>query len=566
MGMVLDEINAMYRDAWSRDAHPEELQAVFNFVSRAYTPKIPKTAGSEEHARSIALMKYLSKVARRLGVSEHIYVVGGAVRNFLIDRPIKDIDVVVDSVSLGGRKDSAWFAKQLERDIPAMTNLTTNQYGVAILTIKGSWELDGVEMKGEVIEIANARKESYGGSGGKGYKPSEVVPATIEEDVVRREFTFNTLMWRLLDVANGPDKAEIIDLTGCGRRDLENREMRCPQDPDKVFADDPTRLMRAIKFVAKYGFKIPPDLAASIKRNAPKMKQAPWEAIGTLLVENVLKESTARSALKLMDSLGLLKVIAEMVQSSKPFQSYLAGQLRDQKVQVLLDLMDLGLNVRSPITFLSRDQQQRLREVTVGMPEGEAEKFLAVLKKPPINNMALITEFNIPKHERGTLAATAREMMLEEPNLASNPSNLQRAVERQIARQYRTASDLDGVLTGRVAARHIKQAHGRAEKLLKKHLRNDWPEDVLYELAEEYMWMEQRDTEPWSVRSVHMERMFESFYDRVERMDRRNELDQDSSWYLRYENGLEDEITKAIKKIEDSGAYRFASRTSRSHP
>jgi len=60
----------------------------------------------DAHAKSIALMGFLSQVARRLGVAESVYVVGGAVRNFILDMPIKDIDVVIDAVALGGQKDS----------------------------------------------------------------------------------------------------------------------------------------------------------------------------------------------------------------------------------------------------------------------------------------------------------------------------------------------------------------------------------------------------------------------------------------------------------------------------
>jgi len=89
------------------------------------------------HARQIALMKWLSKQAIRLGVAKHVYVVGGAVRNFVIKEPIKDIDMMVDSVALKG-KDSEWLAKQLMRHLPPGSNLTTNQYGVAIITVKGS--------------------------------------------------------------------------------------------------------------------------------------------------------------------------------------------------------------------------------------------------------------------------------------------------------------------------------------------------------------------------------------------------------------------------------------------
>ena len=247
------------------------------------------------HKKSVALMKFLSAVAKGLGsnVAKHVYVVGGAVRDFYIDRPIKDIDVVIDSVALSTRKkkDSEWFAKAVERQIPTTTNLTTNQYGVAIVTVKGSWILDGEDLEGEVIEIANARKESYGGAGGKGYKPHMVEPATIMEDLCRREFTYNCLLWSLADVASGPDKKKILDMTGCGLRDLDEGIMRCPSDPNKTFQDDPTRMLRAIKFAVRYDHRLSPDAEAAIKRNAPALRNAPQNAIATILIDTLLKLS-----------------------------------------------------------------------------------------------------------------------------------------------------------------------------------------------------------------------------------------------------------------------------------
>jgi len=381
------------------------------------------------HRRNIALMKWLSEATRKLGVGRDTYVVGGAVRNFVIDRPIKDIDIVIDSVAAG--RDSEWLAKSLAKLMPTQTNLTTNQYGVAILTVKGDWELDGHNLKGEVLEIANARKESYGGAGGKGYKPSDVVPATIEEDVYRREFRFNTLLWRMLDLAQGPDKAEIIDLTGCGLKDLQQGVLQCPRDPDVVFGDDPTRMLRAIKFTGKYGFKIPPDLARSIQKNAPKMKRMPWEAIATILVENVLNEPTARKSLKQMRDLGLLQVVSEMIQEQKAFASYMAGQLRkNRKVQLLLDLMELGVPAKTPISFLDRKGQQRLREITVGMPEEKASKFVDLLIKPPVDNREVIEKLNLQGAQRGEIMPLARNLILKDPNLAMNPRRLTQKVIR----------------------------------------------------------------------------------------------------------------------------------------
>jgi len=407
-----------------------------------------RKVANDQHQAQIALMKFLSDVARKERVGDHVYVVGGAVRNFVIDRPIKDIDVVIDAVALGERfrkpKDSEWFATTLQKYIPATTNLTTNQYGVSILTVKGDWMVDGHNLSGEVIEIANARKESYGGEAGKGYKPDQVDLATIEEDLLRREFTFNTLLWRLQDLATGPEKAEIVDLTGCGLRDLNNMTMRCPRDPDIVFADDPTRMLRAIKFSTKYGFQIPDDLAASIRKNADKMKNAPWEAIAGIFINNVLNEPTAPSALRQMKSLGLLDVVAEMVQEQKPFAAYLSKQLRNRKVSLLLDLLELGLTDPSPLKFLTRVQQERLREITVSMDSGDADAFAAYLAKPPVDNGGLISDFALQGSSRALPVLYAREALLENPDLKGNRQALDSAIRGLFRSKgtQRQASDL----------------------------------------------------------------------------------------------------------------------------
>ena len=378
---------------------------------------------SSAHRKNVALMKWLSEATRRLGVGRDTYVVGGAVRNFLIDKPIKDIDVVIDTTK--ARHDSDWLAKNLAQAIPADTNVTTNQYGVAILTVKGDWMVGGDNLKGEVIEIANARKESYGGSSGKGYKPHSVAPATIEEDLRRREFTFNTLLWRLMDLAKGPEKAEVIDLTGCGVRDLEQRTIRCPQDPNKTFSDDPTRMLRAIKFTGKYGFKVPPDVARSIKQNASKMKRMPWEAVASILVNDVLNQPTARKSLKQMRDLGLLQVVSEMIQEQKPFATYMAGQLRrNRKIQLLLDLMELGVPASTPISFLDPAGRQRLRDITVPMPEKEAVAFAEKLIKPPVDNRRVIDVLKLDGPSRRHITPTARHLILQDPELASKGQHL----------------------------------------------------------------------------------------------------------------------------------------------
>ena len=402
-------------------------------------------------------MKWLSKQAIRLGVAKHVYVVGGAVRNFVIKEPIKDIDMMVDSVALKG-KDSEWLAKQLMRHLPPGSNLTTNQYGVAIITVKGSWVLDGSDLDGEVIEIANARKESYGGDAGKGYKPDEVEVATAADDIKRREFTFNTLMWRMSELANGPDKAEIVDLTGCGLADLKAGVMACPSDPDKTFADDPTRMLRAIKFLVKYGFTIRGDVEQAIRRNAGKLRNAPPNALTVLLVDTILKEPrTAKKALVQMKRLGLLDVIADLVRTDKQFGSTMQRWANDKRVLFLFDMMDLGLPLGARLDFLTPKEQARLRQVALTMPEGEAEDYLDALKQP---GKALGDKSFIPKmaNERGlkgkafghfakNVSDTARRLMLQDPESWKNAHRLRDAVRTALAESSNLAMDLAGLMT-----------------------------------------------------------------------------------------------------------------------
>lgn len=404
--------------------------AVLAYAARQRRPHGYRSA---QHETQIALMGYLSQVARRLGVGRHVYVVGGAVRNFLIDRPIKDIDVVVDSVALRG-KDSDWFALRLAEAIPARTNVITNQYGVAILTVKGDWYVGPYNLKGEVIEIANARKESYGGVGGKGYKPDQVVPATIEEDALRREFTFNTLLWRLSDLAQGPEKAEIIDLTGCGVADLRRRQIVCPRSPDIVFSDDPTRMLRAIKFSTKYGFTIPPDVARSIRRNASKLKNVPWEAVGNIFVTNVLKEPTAPQALRQMKDLGLLDTVGQMVQERPSFRAYLSKQLRTQNVKVLFALLDLGMTDPTPLDYLTPTQRKKLQTLTARLSADDADHFAALVAKPPLNNRVIIDRYNLKGADRRRPAMVARVVLLSHPPTQWTREQLTQRVMERMAR------------------------------------------------------------------------------------------------------------------------------------
>lgn len=378
-------------------------------------------AEGDVHAGQVALMRFLSEAARKLGVAQHVYVVGGAVRDFVIGSPIKDVDVVVDALALKG-KGSEWFAKELQRVIPAKTAVATNQYGVAIVTVSGAWDLLGHALGGSVIEIANARKESYGGAAGKGYKPTAVDLATIRDDAFRREFTFNTLMWRMSDLAQGPDKAAILDLTGCGLRDLRAGEMRCPSDPDKTFSDDPTRMLRAIKFLVRYDWKIPPDVRAAIRRNAQKLAQVPHEAVVGLLVHDVLKEATYKKAIAEMEALGLLEVIATMIKTTPAMAAAMDRWSGNQRVKVLIDMMDVGLSPGRKVAFLTKPQMEKFRAMILTMDEEEADQLADMLKSPgkALKMDLLIQQLGLKGAQIKELVHVARDVLLTRPKVVGS--------------------------------------------------------------------------------------------------------------------------------------------------
>jgi tRNA nucleotidyltransferase/poly(A) polymerase len=396
---------------------------------------------------SVALMRWLSQATKSMGVAQHVYVVGGAVRNFLIDQPIKDIDMVVDSLAIGRGRDASWVAKEIARRIPALTDIVTDALMVSKVFIKGSWVLEGFQMEGEVIEIVNAREEVY--EEGSGHKPIRVDPTTLERDVLRREFTFNTLMWRLLDLAEGPDRAEVIDLTGCGIKDLNNKEMRCPQDPNRTFFEDPTRIIRTIKFAFKYGFSLPPDVKAAARKQAPQLKRIPsktWSVLQTVVLDN----PQYKKALDVMLDLGVVEVLTEMIQEDQAFATTLSNYAEKQGVAYLFDLMDVGIPVKSILGLFTSEEQARIREVTISMPREEALGYVGMLKNPGVayadKNFVpnLARELGVKPKDMVTLmpkvTQAGRTLLLREPSLASDPALLRELVRLEVTKNIRLAS------------------------------------------------------------------------------------------------------------------------------
>jgi len=165
----------------------------------------------------------ISQLADALGTEA--YVVGGYVRDLILGRATKDIDVMI----VGSGID---FAKALAKELGAKTDLVVyKNFGTAL-----------VQNGATAIEFVGARKESYDR---RSRKPV-VENGTKEDDLHRRDFTINALAASL----NAANFGEVTDLFG-GEADIEKKCIRVPNDPDLTFSDDPLRMMRAIRFASQ---------------------------------------------------------------------------------------------------------------------------------------------------------------------------------------------------------------------------------------------------------------------------------------------------------------------------
>jgi poly(A) polymerase len=177
------------------------------------------------------IIRKISSRAEKDGVA--VYLVGGFVRDMLLGRGNKDMDIMVIGEAVS-------FAQHVADDFGTKLKAFYKRFGTALLELSE----DGEKYK---IEFASARKESYK----KDSRKPIVELASLGDDLSRRDFTINTLAMSL----NKRDYGELIDRFE-GLQDLENKLIRTPLEPKKTFSDDPLRIMRAIRFASQLSFEI----------------------------------------------------------------------------------------------------------------------------------------------------------------------------------------------------------------------------------------------------------------------------------------------------------------------
>lgn len=222
----------------------------------------------------------ISETADELGLE--CYVVGGYVRDIFLNRPSKDIDVVVVG---SGIKMAEAFGKKLGRGahVAVFKNFGTAQ----------------VKYHQTEVEFVGARKESYQ----RDSRKPIVEDGTLEDDQNRRDFTINALAVCLNKARFG----ELVDPFG-GIDDLKEKTIRTPLDPDITFSDDPLRMMRCIRFATQLNFYIDDDTFESLCRNKERINIISKERIADELNKIILSPIPSKGFIDL-DRSGLLELI-----------------------------------------------------------------------------------------------------------------------------------------------------------------------------------------------------------------------------------------------------------------
>ncbi len=212
---------------------------------------------------------------------EKTFAIGGFVRDILLKRPSKDIDIVTEG-------NGVELAKATAKVLGVKKVAIFKTYGTAAFNYQ---DLE--------FEFVGARKESYS----KESRNPDVSPGTISDDQRRRDFTINALAISL----NISTFGDLIDPFG-GIQDLENKTIKTPLDPETTYSDDPLRMMRAIRFATQLGFEIETDSFAAIKDNAYRIEIITKERIADELNKIILAKTPSRG-FKLLNSTGLIDLI-----------------------------------------------------------------------------------------------------------------------------------------------------------------------------------------------------------------------------------------------------------------
>jgi poly(A) polymerase len=236
---------------------------------------------------NISIFKSISDIAAEENL--RVFVIGGFVRDCILKRPSKDIDIVV----LGSGID---FAGKVAQRAGRKKLSVFRNFGTAMLVTKGL-----------EVEFVGARKESYRQESRK----PVVEDGSLEDDQNRRDFTINAMA-----ISLSRDDFGTLNDPFNGIEDLKKKIIRTPLDPNTTFSDDPLRMMRAIRFATQLGFQIESNCFKSIRENRQRIKIVSAERVTDELNKIILSPKPSVGFI-MLESCGLLEIIFPEFQALK---------------------------------------------------------------------------------------------------------------------------------------------------------------------------------------------------------------------------------------------------------
>ncbi len=286
---------------------------------------------SQPSVPASARQQAATQIVDRLRAAGHAaYFAGGCVRDLLLGREPLDFDVATSATP---EQVLAMFPR---------TFAVGAQFGVVLV-------VDAFDEAEILTEVATFRND---GAYKDGRRPESVsYTDSAEQDVLRRDFTINGM---LLDPeklrAEGNVDEAVLDFVG-GREDLQQGIIRAIGDPRQRFAEDKLRMLRAVRFAARFGFEIEDQTLGAIRAAAPQIQQVSYERVREELTR-MLTEGAARRAFELLEQTGLLvevlPEVARMRGVEQPPQYHPEG---DVLIHTLMLLEQLPMGVSATLAW-----------------------------------------------------------------------------------------------------------------------------------------------------------------------------------------------------------------------
>ena len=234
------------------------------------------------------IIKAISKSIKGTEYENKVFVVGGFVRDLIMGKDPKDIDLLVDGdINAGdGITFAEWFCKKENIFKKDSNPLVYGLYGTAMF-----------QFMGEKIECVAPRSEKYQNDSRK----PVVSSCTLEDDCFRRDFTVNSLF---INISNN----ELVDYSKNGLNDIKNKVIRSTSNPDIIFTEDPLRILRAIRFATRFNSTIEEKTFEGMKRHVDRLEIISKERIQDEFSKMITSDNP-EFAIRLLFEIGAYKYV-----------------------------------------------------------------------------------------------------------------------------------------------------------------------------------------------------------------------------------------------------------------